>query len=74
MLALAKFMGAPTEDYFRPESPVQIAIGEVISKFSEIAIEDISLRRGWLWRAGFWDHNESDGADVCASRGAAAWL
>ena len=43
MLALAKFMGAPTEDYFRPESPVQIAIGEAISKFSEIPIEDISL-------------------------------
>lgn len=43
MLALAKFLGAPTETYDRPDNPVQLAIGETIKQFSGIPIEDISV-------------------------------
>jgi L-asparaginase II len=43
MLALAKFLGAPIETYERPDNPVQLAIGETISQFSGIAIEDIAV-------------------------------
>lgn len=43
MLALAKYLGAPTEDYDTPDNPVQLAIGETISQFSGIAIEDIAV-------------------------------
>ena len=43
MLALAKFLGAATEDYDRPENDVQVAIGETIAKFSDIRLEDISV-------------------------------
>lgn len=43
MLALAKFLGAPTEDYDRPENPVQIAIGETVAQFSDIELENISI-------------------------------
>lgn len=43
MLALALQLGAPTETYDQPSNPVQLAIGEVISQFSGVAIEDISV-------------------------------
>ncbi len=43
MLALAKFLGAPTEDYDLADNPAQLAIADTISQFSDIAIEDISV-------------------------------
>jgi L-asparaginase II len=43
MLALALHLGAPTETYDRPDNPVQLAIGEVLSEFSDIAIEDVAV-------------------------------
>jgi L-asparaginase II len=43
MLALALHLGAPTETYDEPTNPVQLAIGQVVSQFSDIAIEDISV-------------------------------
>ncbi|MEK6281497.1 MAG: asparaginase [Acidobacteriota bacterium] len=43
MLALALHLGAPIETYDRPENPVQLAIGETVSEFSDIAIEDIAV-------------------------------
>lgn len=43
MLALALHLGAPIETYDRPEHPVQLAIGDTISQFSGIAMEDIAV-------------------------------
>lgn len=43
MLALALHLGAPTETYDRPENPVQRTIGDVVSAFSDIAIEDVAV-------------------------------
>lgn len=43
MLALAKFLGAPTETYDLADNPVQLAIAETVSQFSEIDIQDISV-------------------------------
>src|SRR4026209_2713635 len=43
MLALAKFLGAPTETYDSADNPVQLAIADVVSQFSDIALEDISV-------------------------------
>lgn len=43
MLALARFLGAPTEDYDRADNPVQLAIVETIAQFSDVAIEDICV-------------------------------
>ena len=43
MLALALQLGAPTETYDEATNPVQLAIGKVVSQFSEIAIEDIAV-------------------------------
>ena len=43
MLALALHLGAPIETYDRPENPVQLAIGNVVSEFSDIDIEDIAV-------------------------------
>ncbi|MEP6636409.1 MAG: asparaginase [Acidobacteriota bacterium] len=43
MLALAKFLGAPTETYHRAENPVQLAIADTIAQFSGVAIEDIAV-------------------------------
>ncbi len=43
MLALAKFLGAPTETYDRPENPVQLAIADTIAQFSSIPREDIAI-------------------------------
>jgi L-asparaginase II len=43
MLALALHLGAPIETYDRADNPVQLAIGEVISQFSGVAMEDIAV-------------------------------
>src|SRR4029453_7915429 len=43
MLALAKFLGVPTETYDQADNPVQIAIAEVVAQFSDIAIENIAV-------------------------------
>ena len=43
MLALAKFLGAPTETYDRADNPVQLAIADVVSQFSGIEVENISV-------------------------------
>ena len=43
MLALAIHLGAPTENYYEASHPVQLAIGIIVSQFSDIAIEDISV-------------------------------
>jgi len=43
MLALALHLGAAVEDYDQPGSPVQLAIAKVVSEFSEVSIEDISV-------------------------------
>jgi len=43
MLALAIHLGAPTETYYEASNPVQLAIGKIVSQFSDIAIEDISV-------------------------------
>lgn len=43
MLALAIHLGAPTENYYEASHPVQLAIGNIVSQFSDIAIEDISV-------------------------------
>ncbi|MCM3906377.1 MAG: asparaginase [Pyrinomonadaceae bacterium] len=43
MLALALHLGAPTETYDQPGSPVQLAIVHTISQFSGIQIEDIAV-------------------------------
>lgn len=43
MLALALHLGAPIETYDDPSNPVQQEIGNVISEFSDIPIEDIAV-------------------------------
>jgi L-asparaginase II len=43
MLAVALQLGAPIEDYDSPESPVQKAIADVLSKFSDIAVTDMAV-------------------------------
>ena len=43
MLALALHLGAPTETYYEPTNPVQLAIGKTVAQFSGIAIEDIAV-------------------------------
>lgn len=43
MLALALHLGAPTETYDEPSNPVQLAIGETVSRFSGVPIEDIAV-------------------------------
>jgi L-asparaginase II len=43
MLALAKHMGAPIENYDRPENPVQLAVGHIISQFSGVPQEDLAI-------------------------------
>jgi L-asparaginase II len=43
MLALALYLGAPIETYDEPTNPVQLAIGETVSTFCGIAIEDIAV-------------------------------
>lgn len=41
MLALAKHLGAPTENYHQAENPVQIAIADAMSQFCGIAVTDM---------------------------------
>jgi L-asparaginase II len=43
MLALAKHLGAPTENYDSPQNPVQLAIGRMISQFSGVPLEDLAV-------------------------------
>jgi L-asparaginase II len=43
MLALALHLGAPTSSYDLPGSPVQLAIGRIVSQFSGIPIDDIAV-------------------------------
>ena len=43
MLALAKHLGAPTENYDSPENPVQIGIARTIASFSGIPIQDLAV-------------------------------
>ncbi|MEP6717932.1 MAG: asparaginase [bacterium] len=43
MLALAVHLSAPTENYYEASHPVQLEIGKVVSQFSGIPIEDISV-------------------------------
>ncbi len=43
MLALALHLGAPTETYDEPDNPVQLMIGRVVSRFSDVPLEDIAV-------------------------------
>ncbi|HET6862419.1 MAG TPA: asparaginase [Pyrinomonadaceae bacterium] len=43
MLALAKHLGAPTENYDSPESPVQIGVARTIASFSGVPIQDLAV-------------------------------
>ena len=43
MLAFAKHLGAPLENYTSPEHPVQLAIARTVSQFSGIPLEDLSV-------------------------------
>ena len=43
MLALARYLGAPTETYDQPNNPVQLAILRTVSQFSELSIEQIAI-------------------------------
>lgn len=43
MLAFAKHLGAPIETYDLPEHPVQLAIVSVVSQFSGMPVEDLSV-------------------------------
>lgn len=43
MLAFAKHIGAPTENYNEAENPVQIAIADVMSQFCGVAVTDMSV-------------------------------
>ena len=41
MLATALQLGAPTENYHRPENPVQMAIADAVSQFSDVPVTDM---------------------------------
>jgi L-asparaginase II len=43
MLAMALHLGASTDDYIRPEHPVQIAIGKTIAQFADVPVEDLAV-------------------------------
>jgi len=43
MLALAKHLDAPIENYDRAENPVQLAVGRMISQFSDVPQEDLAV-------------------------------
>jgi L-asparaginase II len=43
MLAFAKHIGAPTENYNQAENPVQIAIADAMSQFCGIAVTDMAV-------------------------------
>ena len=43
MLAVALHLGAPIENYEKPENPVQKAIADVVSQFSGLAVTDMAV-------------------------------
>ncbi|HEU0252424.1 MAG TPA: asparaginase [Pyrinomonadaceae bacterium] len=43
MLAVAKHLGAPIDNYESPENPVQKAIAEAVSQFSGVAVTDMAV-------------------------------
>ena len=43
MLATALKLGAPIENYESPENPVQIAIANVVSQFTDVSVEDLAV-------------------------------
>src|SRR5438034_9525802 len=43
MLALARYLGAPTETYDQPNNSVQLAILRAVSQFSAVPIEEIAV-------------------------------
>jgi L-asparaginase II len=43
MLALAKHLGAPIENYDSPQNPVQLAVGRVVSELSGVPLEDLAV-------------------------------
>jgi L-asparaginase II len=43
MLALALHLGAPAEEYDEPSSPVQLAVGRVVSQFSDTPVEELAV-------------------------------
>ena len=43
MLAFAKHIGAPLENYYSPQNPIQLEIGRTVSKFSGVPVEDLSV-------------------------------
>lgn len=43
MLAVALHLGAPTENYESAENPVQHAIAEAVSQFTDVPLEDIAV-------------------------------
>ena len=43
MLAMARFLGTPHEDYYRPEHPVQQRIIALLSEFTGVHVEEIIL-------------------------------
>ncbi len=43
MLACAKHIGAPLENYHQAENPVQIAIADVMSQFCGVAVTDMAV-------------------------------
>ena len=43
MLAVAKHLGAPVDTYDSPANPVQLAIIETVSRFSDVPVTDIAV-------------------------------
>ena len=43
MLAVALQLGAPTENYEAAENPVQIAIAQAVSQFTDVPVEDLAV-------------------------------
>jgi L-asparaginase II len=43
MLALALHLGAPIDNYEAPENPVQRAIAQAVSDFTDVALEDLAV-------------------------------
>ena len=43
MLAVAKHLGAPIENYEKPENPVQKAIADAVSQFTGVAVTDMAV-------------------------------
>ncbi len=43
MLAFAKFIGQPTDNYIDPQHPVQKQILDVVSRFADVPVEDVAI-------------------------------